>query len=195
MRVNMFITVFKMTRDSILSCAMPLNLDNGTAVHKWLTNQQNCTRQNGGLLYRVIKQKDDIYLYVQSKLIFNCTNCEDYGLECVKQFEVSDISNCTSFDVQCFPTFCKNDKFHLIKNRDKRREWLKNQFEKNGITILDSVEYAYPDCIIEKEKTVSISTVCFRGIMKITDREKANQFISNGLGKMKNYGVGLILVK
>ena len=193
----MYLTVLKMTRQSVLSAPKLLDVQSTNSVHQWLTGRQDKSRAENKLLYKLITNGDEIYLYIQSLSEFNTENVGAVGFELVKVFnlESRNYEELTYFDVQTFPYKTVNDKRYYIKDTAERYDWLKRQFEKNGIELLDFTEYKQSDIVLDNNQLKRIPTSSFRGKMKVVDPIKAEIFITNGMGRMKNYGLGLILVK
>ena len=192
----MFMTVLKMTRNSILSATDLLNINSSDSVHKWLTNQQDTHRAEGKILYKIIQNKDEIYMYIQSKDKFNLTNIEKYGFELVKEFEnnLKD-TGIYVFDLQTFPCKTHDNRRYFLKDINDRYMWLQNQFKKYDIDLLECQEYSQNDIIFDKDKVKNIPTSTFRGKIQINNPKLAQELIENGLGRFKNYGLGLILIK
>lgn len=193
----MYLTVLKMTRQSVLSAPKLLDVQSTNSVHQWLTGRQDKSRADNKLLYKLINNGDEIYLYIQSLSEFNTENVGAVGFELVKVFDLEsrNYEELTYFDVQTFPYKTVNDKRYYIKDTAERYNWLKRQFEKNGIELLDFTEYKQSDIVLDNNQLKRIPTSSFRGRMKVVDPIKAEVFITNGMGRMKNYGLGLILVK
>lgn len=193
----MFMTVLKMTRQSILNTSNVLNINSTNSVHKWLCNQQDSSRKDAELLYKIINKEDEIYMYIQSKNKFNITGIEEYGFMFVKEIDLSKInlSNITHFDVQCFPNKQTNDKQYFLKNINDRVEWLQKQFAKHGIILLSCTEYKLSNIILDKNQHKRIETASYNGSIKIVDEELAKALFRSGLGRFKNYGLGLILFR
>ena len=193
----MYLTVLKMTRQSVLSAPKLLDVQSTNSVHQWLTGRQDKSRVENKLLYKIITNGDEIYLYIQSLSEFNTENVGAVGFELVKVFDLDsrNYEDLTYFDVQTFPYKTVNDKRYYIKDTAERYDWLKIQFEKNGIELLDFTEYKQSDIVLDNNQLKHISTSSFRGRMRVVDPIKAEVFITNGMGRMKNYGLGLILVK
>ena len=80
--------------------------------------------------------------------------------------------------------------FAFIKVEDQI-EWLKKQGIKNGF-ILNSC-YVLNDSWIEFEK-VCILSVTFEGILTITDEHAFKKVLTDGVGRGKAYGCGLLTV-
>lgn len=193
----MYLTVLKMTRQSVLSAPKLLDVQSTNSVHQWLTGRQDKSRAENKLLYKIITNGDEIYLYIQSLSEFNTENVGAVGFELVKVFDLDsrNYEELTYFDVQTFPYKTVNDKRYYIKDTAERYDWLKRQFEKNGIELLDFTEYKQSDIVLDNNQLKRIPTSSFRGRMRVVDPIKAEVFITNGMGRMKNYGLGLILVK
>lgn len=193
----MYLTVLKMTRQSVLSAPKLLDVQSTNSVHQWLTGRQDKSRAENKLLYKLITNGDEIYLYIQSLSEFNTENVGAVGFELVKVFDLEsrNYEELTYFDVQTFPYKTVNDKRYYIKDTAERYDWLKKQFEKNGIELLDFTEYKQSDIVLDNNQLKRIPTSSFRGRMRVVDPIKAEVFITNGMGRMKNYGLGLILVK
>lgn len=193
----MYLTVLKMTRQSVLSAPKLLDVQSTNSVHQWLTGRQDKSRAENKLLYKIITNGDEIYLYIQSLSEFNTENVGAVGFELVKVFDLDsrNYEDLTYFDVQTFPYKTVNDKRYYIKDIAERYDWLKRQFEKNGIELLDFTEYKQSDIVLDNHQLKRIPTSSFRGRMRVVDPIKAEVFITNGMGRMKNYGLGLILVK
>lgn len=193
----MFMTVLKMNRQSILNASNLLNINSTNSVHKWLCNQQNSSRKDAELLYKIINKENEIYLYIQSKTKFNINNIEEFGFIYIKEINLSEINlnNVTYFDVQCFPNRQTNDKQYFLKNINDRVEWLQKQFSKHGIMLLKCTEYKLSNIILDKDAYKQIETASYNGSIKIVDEELAKALFRSGLGRFKNYGLGLILFR
>ena len=193
----MYMTVLKMTRSSILNATNLLDVNNANAIHQWLCSQQDSSRSEAGLLYRVINKNDDVFMYIQSKAPFNVDNVADFGFEFLKSFDLSsiDLNKITTFDIQCFPCKQKDRKSFFIKNTADRYEWLKQQFEKHGIQLISCMEYKLSNIVMIKNKSTRFETASYRGTIKVADEILALDLLISGLGRLKNYGCGLVLVR
>lgn len=201
----MYVTVFKMDKQSILNSNKTLNLNSNYAIHRWITQQQDANRQKAELLYRVIYKADGIYLFVQSKEKFNRENCEDYGLVFLKEIDLKNMLEKISkdpellleFDVKTFP--CKavkeKHKHFFLKDQEDRFLWLEKQLNKFGAELLRCTEYQQQNHILDKFKIVKQPSASYKGILKVIDLEKFSSMISNGLGRTKTFGLGMFLIK
>lgn len=193
----MYMTVLKMTRASILNATNLLDLNDSNSIHQWLCSQQDSSRSEAGILYRVIDKNDEVYMYIQSKAPFNVNNVADFGFEYVKSFDLNniDLNRLTTFDVQCFPCVQKEHKSFFIKNTADRYEWLKRQFEKHGVQLISCTEYKLSNIVMTKNKSIRFETASYRGTIKVINEMLALDLLINGLGRLKNYGCGLLLIK
>lgn len=192
----MYMTVLKMTRSSILSATDLLDINSSNSVHKWLTEQQDTHRAEGKILYKIISKNDEIYLYIQSKDKFNTHNLDKAGFELVKEMNITlSTPGVYYFDIQTFPCRMQDNKRYFIKDINERYVWLQNQFKKYDIDLIECREYRQTDIIFDKDKVKNIPTSTFSGKIQINDVAKASELIENGLGRFKNYGLGLLLVR
>ena len=192
----MHMTVLKMTRSSILAAENLLDINSTNSVHRWLTAQQDISRAEGKILYKIISKDDELYVYIQSKDKFNINGLSTYGFVYVKDFEVLDIlPEICSFDLQTFPYKTHKSKRYYIKSLQDRYKWLQKYFSNHGIELLDCVEYKQSFITMDKVYRKYIPTSSFKGTIHITDQNLAKQLLEDGIGRFKNYGLGLMLVK
>ena len=193
----MFLTVLKMTRDSILSSNNVLNLNSTNSVHKWLLEQQDTHRVDGKILYKILETKNDIFVYIQSKDKFNVSNIEDRGFVFVKEVTLPMVTNGNmyDFDLQTCPNYTKDDKRCFIIDPNQRLSWVQEQFRKHGIILYTCTEYKNAPITVDKDKKQKVPTTSYRGKFYVENQDLAQEFIENGMGRLKNYGCGLILYK
>lgn len=192
----MYMTVLKMTRSSILSAKNLLDVNSSNSVHKWLTSQQDVSRADGKILYKIINKDDELYMYIQSKDKFNTNNLSDYGFVYVKDFKVLEqLPAVCNFDLQVFPYKTQQNKRYYIKNLYDRYKWLQVYLNNHGIELLDCIEYRQSSINLDKSYNKRIPTSSFRGTIHIIDMNLAKSLLENGVGRFKNYGCGLMLVR
>lgn len=199
----MYVTVLKANVDSVLNRQHYLNFFDGGAMHKWLTMQQDSSRANGGILYRVMQNKNDIFIYVQTYTPFNLQNIEKYGLTYYGQIDVEDLlpkseNQVVTFDAVLWPSKKHAGKDYYLKDEEERRAWVENKFEKNGATVISMNEYGNVSIQMkrpEQEKKIKLTAITVRGTAVVSDVEKFAGMIGAGVGKLKNFGAGMILFK
>lgn len=191
-----------MDRKSIINATHLLDLNSNYAIHQWITQQQDMPRDKAKMLYRVVTQDDTIYLYVQSKDKFNTTNYTQYGLCLVKELDLDQLFNNVGdilyFDVKTFP--CKTNsagRRYFLRDQHDRYQWLSKQFEHYDIELVNCSEYQQNYHILDKNKKnpTRMESTTYRGAIKINNRDKAFEMITNGIGRVKTFGLGLVLFK
>lgn len=89
-------------------------------------------------------------------------------------------------------------KVHAITIVDLQKQWLAEKSEKCGFKLADDsfdvVENKW--CKFRKKdgSTVSLLSVSFEGVLEITDEELFKASLTNGIGRGKAYGMGLLTV-
>lgn len=87
-----------------------------------------------------------------------------------------------------------------IKNRripchgnEQRLEWLKKQGARYGFTVIQAKITGYKENRIRKHG-FTVKSVTFEGILQVTDIEKFKQALTEGIGREKAYGCGLMTI-
>lgn len=141
-----------------------LDMQDGNSVHKWITAQQNATRQAGKLLYRVMRDNNgDECLYIQSSHPFNTENALTTGLKIVGEpnrdieeefaqltpetpiafsVRVTPLSQCAN-QIYTFeddtPDAAFKEKPHsqklFIRDGQARLEWIQKKLKAGGLAI------------------------------------------------------------
>ncbi len=89
-------------------------------------------------------------------------------------------------------------KVHAITIVDLQKQWLAEKSEECGFKLADDsfdvVENKW--CKFRKKdgSTVSLLSVSFEGVLEITDEELFKASLTNGIGRGKAYGMGLLTV-
>ena len=199
----MYMTVLKMDKNSILTAEKPLDLTKTYDVHQWVTYQQDRKREEDKILYRVYNRENAMFLYIQTLTPFNIDGIDRYGLTFVRSFDVEELYRQTSgeihFDVQCYPCVkrCGQKGRYFLNDRNERKQWLEKQLEKHGAELQSCLEYKIGTINANKNRQTPLylPTVCFKGTLTITDEEKFLELILNGLGRLKTFGLGLVLFR
>lgn len=193
----MYLNVFKMDRKSILNATKLLDLSNSNSVHQFLCGRMNSHRKDAKILYRTIEKDDALYLYVQSKDKFDHEKIENRGLVFLKELHIDSLTDngIYDFDIKCFPNVCKNQSYYFLKNQEERYAWLQKQFNKHGLKITNCTEYNLSDVYIGNHNLKYMNSATYRGTLQVTDPIQAFDFIENGLGRYKNYGFGMLLIR
>ena len=197
----MYLTVLKADRKSLLNRTKYVDYYHGNKMHKWLLEQQNASRESENLLYRVMPGDDEIFVYIYSKSKFNAGEAEKYGLKEIKAPDIKELIDQAekrgsfSFDVLAIPQRRNKERSWFIKDPEERERWLKEKFERYGIDI-DCVEYRLVNAVFGKDDRHSPSHgTCFKGVAHLRDDSRLSDVITNGIGRCKNYGAGMVLIK
>lgn len=70
--------------------------------------------------------------------------------------------------------------------------WLVRQGEKHGFQLLDCVIAHSRNHMPKNPKNISIVATEFRGVLKVTAEERFRQCLTNGIGRGKGFGLGLL---
>lgn len=86
--------------------------------------------------------------------------------------------------------------YPLSRDREARERWLNRQAERHGFEVL-SVRIKGRKRIVDKpERTFAIDHTNFIGVLRVTDIERFEAALANGIGKTgKAYGSGLLRIE
>lgn len=121
------------------------------------------------------------------------------------------------FNLRANPTICKAGKRHDLLMEAKRQvrgqaegsdvwlhqqqaalDWLAAQGERSGFTLLDTSVDAYRQQQLRRENSrqlIQFSSVDYTGMLTVTDPGLFVQRLSQGYGKSRAFGCGLMLIK
>lgn len=164
-------------------------------------------------LWRVDNLNGNKYLLILShKKIDFSTVAEQFGYD--NTVETKDYSpflerivngSRWNFRLKANPTVCK---FNPERQRNQifahittefQEEWLKKQAEKNGFVLTDGewLVTGSERCTFWRKgdkKPVRIMSVTYEGILTVTDAEAFRNALTNGIGREKAYGFGLLTI-
>jgi hypothetical protein len=85
-------------------------------------------------------------------------------------------------------------KYSDLENEESWKKWLETEGYSKGFEIVDLkvTDDGYVTC---SEKKVKFVSVIFEGAMKITDEEKFRKAIFTGIGRGREYGLGLLSIE
>ena len=165
-------------------------------------------------LWRLDTLRGESYLLILSPQALDLSSvAEQFGYDADYESKVYDgllerISNGSrwQFRLKANPTV---QKFSEKKGRGKviahitpahQGEWLQKQSEKYGFSLADG-EWLVTESRWYRFKknrsstnTVSLLSVTFEGILTVTDAEAFKKALSDGIGREKAYGMGLITI-
>ncbi|EIX5049786.1 type I-E CRISPR-associated protein Cas6/Cse3/CasE [Escherichia coli] len=100
------------------------------------------------------------------------------------------------FNLRANPTICKAGKRHDLLMEAKRQ--VRGQAERSGFTLLDTSVDAYRQQQLRRENSrqlIQFSSVDYTGMLTVTDPGLFVQRLSQGYGKSRAFGCGLMLIK
>lgn len=170
----------------------------------FLDNLEPCSnaRQKLGVLFRKEENEKGIIIYVQSKVEPNW-----YGKSWVKKAEVKNMDNIVNsftvgkiinFNLLCTPYYTdkETNKLRCFSNKEDKINWLREKEKYNGFVILDCEEIYCNKKLLNiggnKNSYLIMTNLC--GRLKITDVGKFVTFYSDGVGRQKSYGAGMLML-
>lgn len=182
-------------------------LRNCQDMHRTLMKAFDCTREEAGLLYRVMKTDQSIFIYAQSKTLPQWERIEKSGYRCVKTQDISALPErfqdnaVLRFSLLAVPAKKvkgegKNSKRVLLRGTEERIDWLKRQGEKNGFILLEAHEAAKEQLLVGTKASGEfyLSGVPFEGVLRITDAAAFRLGFLQGIGSEKAYGFGMLMI-
>lgn len=190
------------------------NLNHLGAFHNWVEqsfpeelDQAFKTRK----LWRVDKLKDRYYLLIVSPTKPNLNNLERYGVSGsaeTKSYDaflnaleegmrarfrvtlnpVISVKDGTKTRGRTMPHVTLEHQMQFLLNRDKKNGFALNKDE------FSIVERSYVPFKKANEKTIQLSKVTYEGVLTITDKDQFVKTLTEGFGKKKAYGFGMMTV-
>ena len=78
---------------------------------------------------------------------------------------------------------------------DKQGIWLQNRAIKNGFELIHFKVVSRGERVFKRgDDTVTLSVACFEGVLKVLDKDLLVKALTQGIGRAKAYGCGLITV-
>lgn len=182
-------------------------LANAQDMHRSLMKPFGDTRQEIGLLYRLVASNSAFTLYVQTGELPDWSSLEPYGFHCIGTKDISALTRLYAenavlrFSLAAYPSKMvkdgsKNSKRMPLHNDDERLEWLTRAGDKYGFSILSAEirELADTVCWRKGSGSFTLNPVEFSGVLRITDAESFWKAYASGIGPEKSYGCGMLLL-
>lgn len=196
----------KLTLD-ISSPSVRQALKNCQDMHRNLLGAFDSDRKHADLLYRLVRRKDSIDLYVLSTAIPQWSNISRNGYSCVQTRNIAALKemygngSTLHFNLLACPSKKvhgngKNSQRVFLRTAEERAEWLERQAAGKGFELLSANESGMPISITGKKGVDQIhyAAVNFTGYLKITDAPTFWDGYSSGYGPGKSYGIGMMLI-
>lgn len=193
----MYATLLTQNLQSYLSCEHPVNVDDGNEMHKFVTRLVNTTRQQNHVLYYVKKSHNTYSVYIQSDApIHESPEMTKAGFMLVKSINLDDKVKHASdirFVVKVFPYKCTQKKRLYLQDAQARKDWMLRKLVEGGMDVHMLHEVLNEKQYFTKDKTVTHNAVTFTGTATVTDITAFQTMVRNGIGKLKNYGLGMFM--
>ena len=179
-----------------LMAGFTMNAENGTP------------RADLRVLYRMIEQRDQIYLLVSSeeKPDANALAKRGYYTDETKIRDISALWNVfvegkiLRFELLASP--CRkaggegNSRRFFLEEPELRAAWLRRKGEAGGFEVLSVNEVSNRIDLTGRRNGEGIknSAVLFSGVLRITDRDAFWKSYTQGIGPGKSYGLGMLTV-
>lgn len=183
------------------------NLTNSNYMHKKVMSaflddieHRRDARKQLGILFRLDINPHEIILYVQSKVEpnwFGKTWVLNAKVKCldsiVETFKVGRVLN---FNLKCTPYYTGEDnKLHSFNSENEKIVWMQKKEKYNGFKLLTCESRRLDERINNiGGNDISLYVTELSGVLEITDVEKFIKFYSDGVGRQKAYGMGMLML-
>ncbi len=199
----MYMTVLNINYDTMKEMDENIDYSNMNSIHQWLTGRFHKSRKDAHILFKFITMGKDLKVYIQSDDPFPAQNIEKAGAKLISCFELPKVK---AGDTILFRINCSADKYmagkknsEFITDSNERVEWLKRKTDP-AMEILNIQELQKSRYISEKTdkktgklKKTKIQFIEYMGMACVSDPESFMEMIHNGIGRFKNYGLGMLL--
>ena len=165
------------------------------------------SRAEAKLLYRVIRSKQDIQIYVQSEAVPQWERIEHNGFRCMRSKNINGLIDLFCMDqILRFSLLgCpskkvagngKNSQRVILRSENEQLDWLKRQGEKNGFKTLEAYVAGNAELLSGKKTSgeFHLAGIPFEGVLQIADPDAFRKGFENGIGAEKAYGFGMLMV-
>lgn len=176
-------------------------------LHRNIMKAFDVSRQEGKVLFRVVRSEKSIQVYVQSEAEPHWRRIEENGYRCEKQKDVTALLDAFREEIilnfslyacpaKKTPAEGKNSRRVLLQGEEEQIGWLKKQGEKYGFEILEAhkVNDGEKQAGKKDSGTFYVAGVPFEGVLRITDATRFRKAYADGIGAEKAYGFGLLMV-
>lgn len=154
-------------------------------MHAAVQRMFGTDRKTSNVLYRI--NGDALYLSAKAE-----PNNNDM-FELMKARELGSTNGTHRFSIVVIPRKTENGKKTIIKTEIGRLAWLNRKAEENGFRIMSVTERGR-ESIVSRRKGFDIDAFRYDGILNITDVKKFERAMLIGIGSMKAYGCGMLIV-
>ncbi len=198
----MFMTVLKADVNTMSEMTKPVDLSDGYAVHQWVTRLFSCKREDGDLLHRVERNRNEIFVYIYSNNKIHDRDIKRYGFIILKEWEITEDKANGKIAFKILASFDKREKEthkrRMIQDKAGRIEWLKKKLSPfiSDIQIKElGTGQQFVNIPRDHGSASKIPYAECSGMGIVTDPKGFIDFISKGIGTNKSWGLGMFLFK
>lgn len=176
-------------------------------LHRTIMKAFDHSRQEEEVLYRLIRSREKIQIYVQSRSVPEWDRIDSCGFHCEKTKDISLLSESfmkdqvLRFKLLSCPTKKvagegKNSRRVLLRGEEEQLKWLERQGEKYGFNVIEAHIAEKTELRSGKKASgaFAVAGVPFEGVLRICDPAAFKDAFEKGIGPEKAYGYGLLMV-
>ena len=154
-------------------------------MHSTIQKMFGTDRKTSNVLYRL--NGNNIYVTADKR-----PNLID-GFDFMGSREIEAVEGVHNFSIVTIPRKGKDNKKYILRTEEERLLWMHDQAEKKGFKIL-SIREMGREPINSRKKGFDVVAYRYDGLLRVTDSEKFENSRRVGIGTMKAYGCGMLVV-
>ena len=156
-------------------------------LHSLIQKMFNTDRKTSDVLYAL--NGNALYISAGKKP----EQVEGVTFEFGRDMPIADNGAMMHFSLTTLPRKTVNGHRMILRTEEERLEWLNRQAERNGFRIISVVEIG-KEPICSRRKQFDVTAFKYRGTLMVTDAVAFENARLKGIGSMKAYGCGMLLV-
>lgn len=158
-------------------------------LHRMIQKMFGTSRKDSDVLFRLAGNS----LYVSSEKVPNAEAEDGFTLCLERELPPAQEGSVHRFSLVAQPRKVVNAKKIIIKSEEERLAWLKRKASENGFEIC-SIREEGREPIVSRMKGFDVDAYNYSGVIRITDEEAFERVQRNGIGPMKAYGCGFLMI-
>lgn len=179
-------------------------LNNAQDMHRNIQKLFGETREEAQVLYRVVRRREAIYVYIQSGVQPKVDSLPCNGMSLVNIANMDEKLNRymngdrLKIDLLAYPSKkvagdSKNSKRVSLHTAEERMQWLSNKLEQNGMKVVAVAENGRESVKLRKQSgEYTLNGYHYSGVVEMTDLQTFIQGLRRGIGAEKAYGFGMV---
>lgn len=179
-------------------------LNNAQDMHRNIQKLFGETREEAQVLYRVVRRREAIYVYIQSGVQPKVDSLPCNGMSLVNIANMDEKLNRyrngdrLKIDLLAYPSKkvagdSKNSKRVSLHTVEERMQWLSNKLGQNGMKTVAVAENGRESVKLQKQSgEYTLNGYRYSGVVEVTDSEVFVQALRSGIGAEKAYGFGMV---